>query len=131
MPDSHADDLITPDDPRFEGVELSADEIYALMVDEAEWMRDGEWRWSKWTQLLASEHHPPRDPEQLWDHDHCHFCHKNAFSAIYEGDLREGWTAERFPSLNGVDHQEAGYYWVCPDCFTRLRGRFGWRIVTT
>jgi hypothetical protein len=130
MPDSHADDLITPDDPRFEGVELSADEIYALKVDRGEWMRGGQWRWSPWTQRIASEHHAPRDPSQLWDHDHCHFCHTNAFSAIYEGDLREGWTAERFPGLSGAEHRGAGYYWVCPDCFTRLRHRFDWTIVT-
>ena len=128
-PEAEDNFLRTPDDPNFEGVELTPDEVYALKVTQASWMHAGRWRWSEWSQELASLHHPPRDPEEPWDHDHCHFCHSAAFSRKYDGDLRAGWTAEYLPALSGEEQVAAGYYWVCPTCFDRLRGHFDWIVV--
>ncbi len=54
-----------------------------------------------------------------WDHDHCDFC-----AAEISGDttghaeIAEAWVTA-----------DDGYTWVCPDCFTDFRERFGWVIV--
>jgi hypothetical protein len=127
--EAEGDCLVTPDDSGFEGVELTSAELYALRVGEGSWMRGGRWRWAEWTQGVASSHHPSRDPAYPWDHDHCHFCHDVSFSREYDGDLREGWTAEHLPELSADAQTNAGYYWVCPTCFDGLRDQFAWIVV--
>jgi hypothetical protein len=117
------EELITPDHPDFEGEELTAEKIHALKVDNAGWMQRGRWRWSGWSAEVATGHH-----SASWDHDHCHFCHSNAFSEQFEGDLREGWTAEWFPEVPDGEQRGAGYYWVCPPCFDDLRHHFEWSV---
>jgi hypothetical protein len=99
-------------------------------VVNAQWMREGRWAWLRWTAELAAMHHPARDG-RAWDHDSCHFCHEASFSEAYDGDLREGWTAEWLPRLADAVLQGPGYHWVCPDCFDELRDYFGWSVTAT
>jgi hypothetical protein len=60
------------------------------------------------------------------DHDHCTFCYYTAFSREEPreqdgwANVREGWTTVR---LDGYRD------WVCDECFSVLRDRFGWSVV--
>jgi hypothetical protein len=112
-----------------EGV-LSTEGLGTDEVLNAQWMREGRWTRLRWTQELAANHHLPRDG-RAWDHDDCHFCHEASFSEAYDGDLREGWTAEWLPRLADAVLQGPGYHWVCLDCFEELRDYFAWTVTGT
>ena len=117
-------ELITPDDPRFEGAEfISREAGVQYRVANVEGLDGLTWAWATWTEY----EYQWRDPTsgvlstEVCDHEHCVICNHAAFSESYEGDLREGWT------MNADDRTSR---WLCPDCFDRFSAQFGWTTAT-
>src|SRR4051812_25292556 len=105
MPDDER--LTTPDDP--EGAQfISREAMIQHRVANLD-LREVVWSWVTWS--------PTND-----DHNHCVICHDVAFSATYDGDLREGWRSEEATGEPPA--------WLCPGCFGRFREHFDWRIAT-
>lgn len=48
------------------------------------------------------------------DHDHCDICW--AKFAEFEDCLHEGYCTPD------------SYYWICPECFSEFKERFGWKL---
>jgi hypothetical protein len=124
---SQPDDLIPPDDPRFEGAEFIS-EIAGIehKILTATWLRGACWRWAAWKERPAvfTDAKTGEQTPTVWDHDHCELCHLG-FSERYEHGLREGWT---MPGPAGLPDSEwkPNYHWLCPDCFEQYRERLGW-----
>ena len=126
------EEVIPPDDPRFEGAEFLNDDARRWhVVENSGYLRGARWRWAPWGEREAVEYDPQTGEERaaVWDHDHCHFCYDSAFSERYEDDLREGWTTSGPAGLPGSE-QQPDYHWVCPDCFELYREQFGWTVET-
>jgi len=122
------DEMIPPDDPRFEGAQFISDNaMKKYIVDRSGFLVGAHWRWETWRErpaVAVGNSVIPLDPHRIdvdassgapavWDHDHCEFCYEAAFSERYPDDLREGWTT-------------TGQIWLCNDCFTEYRDRFRW-----
>jgi hypothetical protein len=73
--------------------------------------RGASWRWTVF-----------QEPVRGW-HIHCDLCRYMKFSENPDyGHLREGWTGIGHPG--GLE----GAGWLCPECFERYRGQFGWTV---
>lgn len=113
-------------------------------VKASEWLRGAEFRWARWREKPAIQYDAATGVESpaVWDHDHCPFCHENAFSERYD-DFREGWLhwgplgepippkdqTGKYPVYRLDQNGEPLYdTWVCPDCFERLREHFDWVV---
>jgi hypothetical protein len=121
------EELIPPDDPRFEGAEYIS--AWALIEDtlrSATWLNDKTWRWETWAERPAVwiDSKTGEESPTVWDHDHCEVCHQG-FSERYDDDLREGWT---IPGPAGLpeSRRKPNYHWLCPDCFDQYADRMGW-----
>jgi hypothetical protein len=126
------DELISPDDPRFEGAQfLSDDARLQHVVKNSPHLRGTKWHWAVWKERETVEYDPRTNEETpaVWDHDHCHFCCETAFSERHDDDLREGWTTMG-PAGAPIQEQQPEYHWVCPDCFERYRDSFAWTVAT-
>lgn len=122
------EELIPPDDPRFEGAQfISADARIAYTVEQSSFLQAAVWHWAEWKERPATAYDPTTGEEwlEVWDHDHCHFCYDTAFSERYDNDLREGWTTAG-PRGGTPEEQMPNYHWVCPPCFEQYRRQFGW-----
>jgi hypothetical protein len=62
-----------------------------------------------------------------WDHDHCDFCMEN-FVEAPTADL-DGRT-EGYGAVGRGPEGQDDYYWVCDDCFSDFRARFGWKVIS-
>jgi hypothetical protein len=125
---SGREELIPPNDPRFEGAQFISDEARrSYTVERSPYLHGAVWRWAQWNERPATRYNPEtgEESDDVWDHDHCHFCHKTAFSERYEHDLREGWTTAG-PMGQPASERQPDYHWVCPTCFERLREQFKW-----
>jgi hypothetical protein len=126
------DELIPPDDPRFEGAQFLSDAARLHhVVENSPQLIGAKWHWAVWKEQEAVEYDPRTKEETpaVWDHDHCHFCYETAFSERYDDDLREGWTTTG-PAGAPTEEQQPEYHWVCPDCFERYRDPFAWTVET-
>ncbi len=84
---------------------------------DADWLRDAVWQWQAYQKSNRS-----------WNREHCVFCWRRIAEADY-GDadaLQEAWTTTCLQPEG-----DAGYEWVCPDCFRELKDTFRWRTVET
>ena len=123
------EDLIPPDDPRFEGAQFISREARLWhTVEQSSYLRGATWHWAEWKERSATAYDPKTGEEwpEIWDHDHCHFCYDTAFSERYEDDLREGWTTSG-PRGAPSNEWQPNYHWVCPSCFERFREQFDWK----
>jgi hypothetical protein len=84
---------------------------------DTEWLHDAVWRWETY-----------KKPRPLWNHEHCVFCPRRIAEADY-GDPEALQTA--YTTTFTHEEGDAGYEWVCPDCFTELREIFRWRVQET
>jgi hypothetical protein len=102
----------------------------------SEHLRGAEWSWTRWCPLpaLAYDQETGESREGFWTHDHCHFCYEKAFGERDGSDLREGWLhGEPWPLDDRDQPPPPGApnynYWVCPECFDRLRQHCDWVVV--
>jgi hypothetical protein len=78
-------------------------------MTDSDWRLQGQEKYLTGASLFHRSWH--RRPDR--DHDHCEFCWAK-FSETAAGVLREGWTT--------ADE----YRWICDNCFSDFRVRFGW-----
>lgn len=124
------EELVPPDDPRFEGAQFISNEArIAWAAENSGELRGATWHWAVWreTSTVSYNAKTGTETEAVWDHDHCHFCYQNAFSERYDDDLREGWTTDG-PAGAPQEEQRPNYHWVCPECFERFRATFDWSV---
>jgi hypothetical protein len=82
------------------------------MADD--WRLAGQERYLAGAFLRWTDWQPPRSE---WDHDHCEFCWAKFARPEVPDTLQAGYaTLDR-------------YRWVCPECFSDFRERFGWKVV--
>jgi hypothetical protein len=111
-------------------------------------IEDDEWRLDRgahetlagvsmcWARYVA----PRRD----WDHDHCEFCWQKFVDPTYPERFLVGdeavnyreWLAstedlmtEGYTNAEAVQGNEAGWYWVCPECFSDFTPLATWTLV--
>ena len=124
---SPPDDLIPPDDPRFEGVQfISEGAMIEYKIQQATWLQGVRWHWATWKERPAVfiDAKTGAETPTVWGHDHCEICHQG-FSERYDDDLREGWA---MPGPAGLAEAEwkPNYHWLCPNCFEQYRERLRW-----
>jgi hypothetical protein len=93
-----------------------------------DYLLGAEWCWAKWVEYddpIEDASAPGGIRVEHQDHDHCSICYDTAFSARFEGDLREGWTTAG-PRGKHIGAARDAYYWVCAACFDELREQFSW-----
>lgn len=88
------------------------------MIDDNDWRLQGQERYLQGAVLVRRQYRPyPRDPN--WDHDHCEFCSAKFMVEDYPDVLHVGYCTED------------EYRWICDQCFTDFRARFGWSVRET
>ena len=100
------------------------------MASQHDELAGAEWRWATWTEYddpIPDTSAPGGIRVEHQDHDHCSICYEKAFSEKYDGDLRQGWTTAG-PRGSHLGSQRDAYYWVCSECFDRLREQLSWTV---
>jgi hypothetical protein len=124
---SPPDDLIPPDDPRFEGARfISNNAMIEHKIQTWPSLRGACWRRAVWRERSAvfTDRKTGEQTPTVWDHDHCEICHQG-FSERYADDLREGWAMPGPAGLPTAEWQP-DYHWLCPRCYEQYRERLGW-----
>jgi hypothetical protein len=85
------------------------------MADDNDWRLQGQERYLHGAVLLRRPYRRrPDDP--VWDHYHCEFCWAKFMVEDFPDVLHAGYCTED------------EYRWICDQCFTDFRDRFGWCI---
>lgn len=85
------------------------------MKEDNDWRLQGQVRYLQGAVLVRRSYRRyARNPE--WDHDHCAFCWAKFIVDDYPDTQHEGYCTED------------EYHWICDQCFTDFRDRFGWSV---
>ena len=90
---------------------------HVVAVAEDDWRLQGQeryltgrtLRWAVWWSY-----------QEGWDHDHCEFC----WAEISDRPI-DDHTEYNAMWVTADDD----YHWICPNCFSDFRTRFGWSVV--
>jgi hypothetical protein len=85
------------------------------MTDDNDWRLRKQERYLEGAVLVRRQYRRYA-PNPSWDHDHCEFCWAKFMVEDFAGVLHEGYCT--------VDD----YRWICEQCFTDFKDRFGWSV---
>jgi hypothetical protein len=89
---------------------------------------DDDWRLmgqERYLQGAAFVRKPYKRRRASWEHDHCDFCQRKLVQAP-TADLDS--RTEGFAAVGRGPEGQDDYYWVCDECFSDFRDRFGWTV---
>ncbi|HEX5174686.1 MAG TPA: hypothetical protein VFV91_11150 [Gaiellaceae bacterium] len=92
---------------------------------EEDWRLTGQ---ELFLQSAAFRHKPYRACREGWEHDHCTFCIREFVEQGAPSDDPEAQTAG-YAAIGRGPQGEDDYHWVCDECFSDFRKRFGWSVV--